>query len=529
MILLRRRRRGRLPGDRARGGFRPWAPGDEAPEGRTTLALLWVLATAATILTLEGLPGAGGDGDARRLLGTAGAIAAAHGLVALYVARLHPEVLRSARRLVLAILLGLGTLAAARLLQAAPAAPFRLVLHTPAVLTTCVLTIAMGPRFAAEAAALLLYDLAVAWRVPSPTGPSFAMGAMDATGATGGLATDLEALAVLGAGCGVAVLGARRVRNRARLVKVGLAAGAVAGLVQLALHSPGAPQAAAALPGELGALAAFADAGALLAHGLLLGFLVSGALPFIEALADVVTDISLLELSDQNHPLLRRLLLEAPGTYHHSVVVGSLAEAGAEAIGANALLARVGAYYHDVGKSLKPEYFTENEGKKGLRHGRLSPTLSTLVIKAHTKDGVVLAREYDLPQAIVDFIPQHHGTSVIEFFYQEAVSLEGDSSVPRDAFRHDGPKPQVKETAIMHLADSVEAASRSLSDPTPGRLRDLVHTIIWKKLGDGQLDECDLTFRELRRIEEAFVRVLVGVFHSRVRYPESRPGVGARP
>ncbi|MCI0343747.1 MAG: HDIG domain-containing protein [Planctomycetales bacterium] len=508
MILLRRRR-GRLPGDRVRGGFRPWAPGDEAAEGRTTLLLLWVLATAATVLILDvvpgGLPGAGAgaEGGARRLLGTAGAIGAGHALVALYLARLHPEVLRSTRRLALAMLLGLGTLAAARLLEAAPPAPFRLVLHTPAVLATCVVAIAMGPRFAAESAALLLYDLAVAWRAPG-------------IGAPGGVATDLEALAVLGAGCGVAVLGARRVRNRARLVKVGLAAGALAGLVHLALHPP------AALPGGL------ADAGALLAHGLLLGFLVSGALPFIEALADVVTDISLLELSDQNHPLLRRLLLEAPGTYHHSVVVGSLAEAGAEAIGANALLARVGAYYHDVGKSMKPEYFTENEGKKGLRHGRLSPTLSTLVIKAHTKDGVVLAREYDLPQAIVDFIPQHHGTSVIEFFYQEAVSLEGDSSVPRDAFRHDGPKPQVKETAIMHLADSVEAASRSLSDPTPGRLRDLVHTIIWKKLGDGQLDECDLTFRELRRIEEAFVRVLVGVFHSRIRYPDARPGARAR-
>jgi putative nucleotidyltransferase with HDIG domain len=256
--------------------------------------------------------------------------------------------------------------------------------------------------------------------------------------------------------------------------------------------------------------------------GLMVGFLVSGALPFIEHFFEVTTDISLIELSDHNHPLLRRLLLEAPGTYHHSFISGTLAEAAADAIGANSLLARVGGYFHDIGKINKPEYFTENESRKGSHHARLSPTMSTLVIIAHTKDGIELAKDYNLPPAIVDFIPQHHGTSVIEYFYREALEQSaGRFEVRKEYFRHLGPKPQTKETAIVSLADSVEAASRSLSDPTPARLEGLVHTIITKKLMDDQLDDSTLTFRELKAVEDTFIRVLAGIFHGRIAYPDT--------
>jgi hypothetical protein len=185
----------------------------------------------------------------------------------------------------------------------------------------------------------------------------------------------------------------------------------------------------------------------------------------------------------------------------------------------------VGGYFHDIGKINKPEYFTENESHKGSHHARLSPTMSTLIIVAHTKDGVELAKDYNLPPSIVDFIPQHHGTSVIEYFYREALEQSGGRmEIRKDYFRHAGPKPQTREIAIVSMADSIEAASRSLSDPTPSRLENMVHKIVQQKLIDGQLDESSLTFREIKVVEETFLRVLGGIFHGRISYPELSAG-----
>jgi putative nucleotidyltransferase with HDIG domain len=252
------------------------------------------------------------------------------------------------------------------------------------------------------------------------------------------------------------------------------------------------------------------------------GILFTVFLPFIERFFSTATNVTLLELSDQEHPCLRQLLLEAPGTYHHSVVVGNLAETAAEVVGANSLLARVGSYYHDIGKMVKPEYFTENDSGKN-RHDNLSPTISSLIITAHVKDGVEIAASYDLPRDIVDIIEQHHGDTMVGFFYQKLKEQSGDDfSVSEDAFRYPGPRPAKRETAIVLMADSVEAASRSLKEPSPARIRSLVHKIIMEKLTSGQLDRSPLSFRDVSAIEDSFVRTLIAMFHSRIRYPDSK-------
>jgi len=237
----------------------------------------------------------------------------------------------------------------------------------------------------------------------------------------------------------------------------------------------------------------------------------------------VTTHIGLLELSDMNQPALRRLLQEAPGTYIHSLNVGQLAEAAAEAIGADALLARVGAYYHDIGKIMRPYCFVENQTVENI-HNRLNPTLSTLVVTSHIKDGVDLAREFRLPEIIVEIIRSHHGTGLVKYFYHQAMlANEGDCPVPEHQFRYEGPRPRAKEAGIIMLADSVEAAMRSaLADrPDPARVQGIVTRIIKDKAADGQLDECDLTFRDLTKIGAAFTRILQGIFHARIKYPEA--------
>src|SRR5947207_1573449 len=216
----------------------------------------------------------------------------------------------------------------------------------------------------------------------------------------------------------------------------------------------------------------------------------TGLLPFVERVFDVQTDISLLELGDVQHPLLQELVRRAPGTYNHSINVASIAEAAAEAIGANGLLVRVGAYFHDIGKMLKPGYFVENQGPDANRHESLLPAMSTLVIIAHVKDGADLARQHGLPQSIIDFIEQHHGTTLVEYFYRQAEEeSERDpegAEVDESSFRYPGPKPQTKEAGVLMLADSVESASRALVDPAPARIESLVHELAMKKLLDGQ-------------------------------------------
>lgn len=257
--------------------------------------------------------------------------------------------------------------------------------------------------------------------------------------------------------------------------------------------------------------------------------LTTGLLPICESLFHITTDITLLELSDLNRPLLRELAIRAPGTYTHSLIMANLSEAAAEAIGANPLLARVGCYYHDIGKMLKPEYFTENQGLQGGRnpHNNLTPTMSMLIITAHVKDGLELAEEHGLPRSIADLIPQHHGTTVIEYFYNRAIEM-GIENIRRDDFRYDGPKPQTREAGVLMLADSVESAARTLMERTPDRARQLVRSIIQQKYSAGELDECGLTMRDLHKIEESFIPVLMGTLHSRVDYPWQRHEKKAR-
>jgi putative nucleotidyltransferase with HDIG domain len=265
------------------------------------------------------------------------------------------------------------------------------------------------------------------------------------------------------------------------------------------------------------------DAGWCLAAG----FLVSGSLPMIESTFGAVTDISLLELGDVSHPLLQELVRRAPGTYNHSITVASIGETAADAIGTNGLLVRVGAYFHDIGKMLKPHYFVENMSSGENRHEHLAPAMSTLIIIGHVKDGADLARQHNLPQALVDFIDQHHGTTLVEYFYHEATKQAEEHPDHRtDAdearFRYPGPKPQTREAAVLMIADAVEGASRTLSEPTPSRIESLVHEIGMKRLLDGQFDECGLTMTELVRVEESLTKSLIAMYHGRVKYPEQR-------
>jgi cyclic-di-AMP phosphodiesterase PgpH len=260
-------------------------------------------------------------------------------------------------------------------------------------------------------------------------------------------------------------------------------------------------------------------------NGFISAFLVAGLLPVFEYLFKVSTDISLLELADFNHPLLKRLVLEAPGTYHHSLMVGNLSEMAAESVGANALLARVGAYYHDIGKLSKPEYFSENQDRCASKHDQLSASMSKLVIMEHIKNGVELAQKNRLNNALIDFITQHHGTSLVYYFYRRALEMtENDEAVKEEVFRYPGPKPQTKETAIVMLSDSVEAASRALEEPTAERISDIVHRIINNKFIDGQLDACELTLRDLEKIASVFIHILGAFYHSRIDYPDDKKG-----
>lgn len=258
--------------------------------------------------------------------------------------------------------------------------------------------------------------------------------------------------------------------------------------------------------------------------GLLSGVLASivtiGALPYLESLFKITSPIRLLELSNPNHPLLRRLMLEAPGTYHHSILVGNLAEAAAESIGADGLLARVGSHYHDIGKLRRPYFFVENQVGMDNPHDKMAPSLSTLIITSHVKDGIELAGEFKLPPVVTQFIAQHHGTDLVRFFYHKACEASEDDSIEERDFRYLGPKPQSKEVAIVSLADAIEAAVRSISKPNPGKIEGLVRKIIKDRLNSGELDESDLTFQDLDKIANTFTKVIMGMFHSRVEYPE---------
>ena len=247
-------------------------------------------------------------------------------------------------------------------------------------------------------------------------------------------------------------------------------------------------------------------------------------LPLLESIFSVTTDITLLELADLNRPILRKLMLEAPGTYHHSLVVGSLAEAGAAAIGGNPLLARVGAYYHDIGKIARPQYFVENQPKGRNPHDALKPGASAQIIRNHVREGLELAAEYKLPRALRAFITEHHGTGTITYFLDKARQRPAD---PLDAaeFAYPGPVPQTAETAVVMLADGVEAATRVLNEPTAEKIRDVIEHIVRQRMEQGQLADAPLTLRQLETIKSEFTRVLVGMYHNRIDYPAASGGI----
>ena len=265
------------------------------------------------------------------------------------------------------------------------------------------------------------------------------------------------------------------------------------------------------------------DTAFILVGSLLSGILSTGLLPFFESMFDIVTNVKLLELSNPNNPLLKKLLMEAPGTYHHSVIVANLAEVATEAVGGNALLARIGAYYHDIGKTKKPYFFKENQLGKENPHDDITPELSKLLIISHVKDGLELAREYKLPKVIQDFIPTHHGKTLVKYFYLTAKNnAENPDDIKEEDYMYPGPKPKTKEQCILMLADSVEAAVRSISNPTKEKIENMVDNIVKDKLSSGQLDDSQLTISDVKKIKKCFLKTLNGIYHERIEYPKDK-------
>ncbi|MDB5096038.1 MAG: receptor with intracellular metal dependent phosphohydrolase [Cyanobacteria bacterium RYN_339] len=311
-------------------------------------------------------------------------------------------------------------------------------------------------------------------------------------------------------GAAIAIHAVSRVQQRFDLARAGIFAALVSGWCVVALSCyMGLPWGAW-----------YMNAGAALVSGVCSAILVVGVLPYLEDMFGITTTFKLLELANPSQPLLRELQLKAPGTYHHSILVGNLAEAAAESIGADALLVRVGSYYHDVGKTKRPYFFIENQLGMANQHDRISPRLSALVITAHVKEGLEMAREHKLPAILQEFIATHHGTSLVSYFYHQAVQAEGQRQVQEEHFRYPGPRPRTRETGIVMLADGVEAACRSLKTPTPEQIEQMVRKIVDKRLADGELSEAPLTLKEIEKVSAAFIRILTGLFHHRIEYPD---------
>lgn len=262
----------------------------------------------------------------------------------------------------------------------------------------------------------------------------------------------------------------------------------------------------------------FINSGLAITAGILSSILAIGFLPIFEQIFDIITPIRLLEISNPNQPLLKKMLFESPGTYHHSILVGNLSEAAAEEIGANSLLARVGAYYHDIGKIKRPYFFKENQINNDNPHDKITPKLSTMIITSHVKDGIELAEEYKLPKSVKDIISEHHGNSLVKYFYLMSMNDENETT-EESYFRYNAPKPSTRESGIVMMADSVEAGVRSLAYPTISDIEKMVGKIFKDKIDDGQMDECDLTLKDLDKIKKSFIKVLSGMFHNRIEYP----------
>lgn len=407
------------------------------------------------------------------------------GSVVLYTVRFQASLAQNLPMIVGVCVLVLLTVTLGQLLHADPWHAVVL----PLTMTAMILTLAYNPQLALMMSFALVLGLAVM------------------------LGHDLDHFLINTGGLATAILLLRHVRTRTQLVQVATIAGFAFASMTFA----------SGLLANQSWTLILSDAFRNFLWGSLAGFLLTGILPIVERSFGIVTDIRLLELADGSHPLLQELVKRAPGTYTHSITVATLAEAAADAIGANPLLARVGSYFHDIGKMTKPHYFIENQSGEN-RHDFLEPAMSTLVIIGHVKDGLALAEEYNLPAPIVDMIAQHHGTTLVEYFYREALKLQQASGLSESdlesCFRYPGPKPQTKENGVVMLADAVESTSRSLANPTPSSLQKLVHDMLMKRLLDGQFEESGLTLTELHQVEESLSKSLIALFHARIKYPE---------
>lgn len=382
------------------------------------------------------------------------------------------------------------------------------------VATVVICLFAAGEAWRAEIVPLLVFAMIIA--IAYDEDLALLLAAEVALVTVVGLGRGLADYVTLTAASAATIFWMGSLRSRSKLIYVGLWAGVVAAATQLGANL---------LEERPFSMQLLYEAGRTGVWTLLAGFLMTGLLPFVERAFGVLTDLSLLEVGDVAHPLLQELVRRAPGTYNHSINVASIGEAAAEAIGARGLLVRVGAYFHDIGKMLKPAYFVENQGTEN-RHESLMPAMSTLIIVAHVKEGVELARQYNLPQPIIDLIGEHHGTTLVEYFYRRATERQqadpDGAEVDEQTYRYPGPKPATRESAVLMLSDAVESASRALTEPTPARIQSLVHDLAMKRLLDGQFDECGLTLEELELVEQSLVKSLTAVYHGRVKYPDQR-------
>lgn len=419
-----------------------------------------------------------------------------------YIGMHQPRVLKSPGRMATLGVLALGTLLASRALGLNwPHTPELALI--PCLIAAGILAIAYPPRFAFGVMGILTVMVTLL------------------------LEGGVTLLLLLAVGVAVTIYQLGEIRSRTKIIT----AGGVTALAVAVTTAAGA-LASGQTPDYVWRHALWAGACALLAS-----FVVSGVLPFIERVFRIATSLTLLEWRDPTRPLLQLLAHEAPGTYSHSLALGTMAEAACEAIGANGLLAQVGALYHDIGKIHKAAYFAENQAGRISRHDNLAPSMSLLIILAHVKDGVEMAKEYKLPRVLHQFIEEHHGTTVVRYFHHMAsekqphiASGRHDREVSEAEFRYGGPKPRTKESAVLMLCDGVEGAVRSLPEPTAGRIESRVHQIVMDRLNDGQFDDCDITLREIKKVEDSLVKSLCGIYHGRVAYPKAgQPGQALAP
>ncbi len=429
--------------------------------------------------------------SSRDFAGIVGAVAVLTAILGWYVRRYQTRIVRNhARTIAIAVLLISMMLISQ--LAASGTRPLYAFGIAPTILTAMILAIAYEPRLA--------------------LGVSMILGVL----VTLALGQGLSFLLVLAAGCATACAFTSRVRTRGRLIEIGM-------LSAMAMCAITMFSGVWALRGAEPFTCILQDAMFAAAAGLTAGFVVLGILPTVEKVFRITTGMTLLELSDASHPLQRKMATESPGTYSHVLQVATLAETAAEAIGADSLLTRVGALYHDIGKSCRPHYFIENQHPGDNAHMQLSPNVSFMIILEHLKDGLELAKQYKLPTSIHAFIQQHHGTTLVEYFYHQACKDQRtDRMVHESSFRYPGPKPHSKEVAIVMLADACESATRTIQSPTPDAIEKLVQSLIMKRMLDGQLSDCELTMRELHVVEKTLTRTLQSIYHARIAYPETR-------